>query len=262
MTDMTMPRPVGFCKWRHEAAYLLTVPIRGSGVADCYGGFMRLSSIFIAGVIGLSACAFADQTGAVTKTKGSDSDFSHKWLVRVRALDLVPQNGSGAFNFGGTAIGADAVHLSTKVFPEVDFSYFFTRNIAAELVLTYPQQHDVTLAGVGNIGTLTHLPPTLLAQYHFPIVNQPWEPYLGLGINFTWITSSNLNAAGTPLDVTTTSYGLAYQGGIDYNLNKCWLINLDFKHLYIHTNVKAGGSIVTNVDVNPNLFSVGVGYRF
>ena len=58
------------------------------------------------------------------------------------------------------------MHVSSKTIPEIDISYFFTPNIAAELILTYPQKHDVTLDG-NNIGTFKHLPPTLSLQYHF-----------------------------------------------------------------------------------------------
>ncbi len=226
---------------------------RGIKIADvATEGILKFTLFLVAGLAALSAVGMADQ---------NDKPL-HPWMVRVRALDLVPANNSGAFNFGGTAIPADAVHLSTKAFPEVDFSYAFSKNLSAELVLTYPQQHDVSIAGVGHIGTLTHLPPTLIGQYHYPIANTPYDPYVGLGLNFTMVTSSSLNAAGTPLDVTKTSLGLAYELGIDYKLNERWVVNLDFKHVNIHTNVKAAGAIVTNVDVNPNLYSIGIGYRF
>jgi outer membrane protein len=31
--------------------------------------------------------------------------------------------------------------------PELDISYFFTPNFAAELILTYPQKHDIRSNG-------------------------------------------------------------------------------------------------------------------
>jgi outer membrane protein len=83
-----------------------------------------------------------------------------------------------------------------------------------------------------------------------------------LGINYTIITDSNLSAGGTPLDVTKSSVGLAYGAGLDYKLNERWSLNLDYKHVYIRTNVKAGGAILTNADINPNLVSFGIGYHF
>ena len=56
--------------------------------------------------------------------------------------------------------------MCDKTIPELDISYFFTPNIAAELVLTVPQEHRVYLNGT-DIGSFKHLPPTLTLQYHF-----------------------------------------------------------------------------------------------
>ena len=215
---------------------------------------MRLATWLMLGLCGLSSIGMASQQDKI----------KDPWMVRLRALNMVPANNSRAFSALGLNFAADAISLNTKTFPEVDLTYFITKNIAVELVLTYPQQHDVTLTGVGNIGTVTHLPPTLSVQYRFPIDNNPLTPYVGLGINYTKIARANLNAAGTNLDVTRDSFGIAYGVGVDYKLNETWSLNLDFKHVNITTNVKvqATGAILTNLDVTPNLFSIGIGYRF
>jgi outer membrane protein len=214
---------------------------------------VKLSSITAASILALSSLAVA-QTQE-TKTP---------WLVRLRVLQMTPLNHSRAFTALATNFGSNAVELNKKTFPEVDLSYFFTPNWAAELVLTYPQQHDVTLAGVGKIGTVTHLPPILSAQYHYPIKNSAFTPYVGLGLNYTRITSASLRVQTTDLDVTRDSVGLAYGIGCDYKLTDRLSINLDFKHVNIKTNVKvaANHAILTNLDVDPNLLSIGIGYRF
>lgn len=67
---------------------------------------------------------------------------------------------------------ANAITVNDKTIPEVDITYFFTPNIAAELVLTVPQKQTVTvqpsaLGGPVDIGTFKHLPPTMMLQYHF-----------------------------------------------------------------------------------------------
>ncbi len=77
-------------------------------------------------------------------------------------------------------------------------SYFFSSNLAAELVLTVPQEHDVRLNGA-KIGTLSQLPPTLLVQYHFPM--NGYKPYVGAGINYTQFTTSDIaHGSVTPDD--------------------------------------------------------------
>ncbi len=176
------------------------------------------------------------------------------WMVRLRAVSLQPADKSDA----APGIPADAIHVSSKTIPEVDISYFFTKNLATELVLTVPQEHDVTLAGT-KIGTFKELPPTLLAQWHF-LPGQTVDPYVGLGANLTLI--SDVKLANGALDLDTSSLGPAAQAGVDIRVAKQCFINLDVKYMQIRSDVKAGGAKVTTVKVDPMLYGVGVGYRF
>lgn len=177
------------------------------------------------------------------------------WLVRVRAVDLSPENKSDQVNGAGAS---DRITINEKVIPEIDISYFFTPNIAAELVLTYPQKQDVRLDGT-KIGTFKHLPPTLLLQYHF-MPEAAFSPYVGAGINYTRISGVDL-ANGLQLD--SSSVGGALQIGADYKINKNWLINFDIKKVQISSDVKtASGAKISSVKIDPWLIGVGVGYRF
>ncbi|GLH70909.1 outer membrane protein [Geothrix rubra] len=176
------------------------------------------------------------------------------WMVRLRAVALQPADKSDA----APGIPADAIHVSSKTIPEVDISYFFTKNLAAELVLTVPQEHDVTLAGT-KIGTFKELPPTLTAQWHF-LPGQTVDPYVGLGLNLTLI--SDVKLAGGALDLDKSSVGPAAQAGVDFKVAKQCFINLDVKYVQLRSDVKAGGTKVTTVKVDPMLYGVGVGYRF
>ena len=82
------------------------------------------------------------------------------FMVRVRALNMNVENGNSP------SVPGAKVEINNKTFPEIDFVYNLTRNISTELVLTYPQKHDVSLQGV-KIGSVKHLPPILLLQYQF-----------------------------------------------------------------------------------------------
>lgn len=177
------------------------------------------------------------------------------WMVRLRAVQIQPANKSDA----APGIPADAIHVSDKTIPEVDFSYFFSPNLAAELILTVPQQHDVTLAGT-KIGTFKHLPPTLTAQWHF-LPGQTVNPYVGAGLNFTLI--SDVKLLNGALDLDKNSLGLAAQAGVDFKVAANCYINLDVKYAQLRTDVKtAAGAKVTTVKVDPFLYGLGVGYRF
>ena len=172
------------------------------------------------------------------------------WMVRGRIINMQVANGNDP---------AASVAVDNKVFPEVDISYFFTRNIAAELILTYPQEHDVTVQG-SKIGTLKHLPPTLTVQYHF-MPEATFRPYAGVGLNFTWI--SDVKLPGVPgADVDRTSVGPALQVGADVKLADKWFFNVDVKKVYIKTDVTVNGAKLTTLHIDPLLASVGIGYRF
>jgi outer membrane protein len=187
------------------------------------------------------------------------------WLVRVRALYMKTADRSEAIPSLGVA--ANDVTVNNKWFPEVDISYFFTKHVAAELVLTYPQKHDVTveesvLGGPVKIGTFKHLPPTLSLQYHFN-PDGDIRPYVGAGVNLTFILSDKLAIPGVGnLSLDSTSVGAAYGAGFDFNIARNTVLNFDVKKVYIGSDVKLGGTKVSAVKVDPLLWSVGLGWRF
>jgi outer membrane protein len=171
------------------------------------------------------------------------------WQVRLRAVHLNSDNGDS------TGLG---LSINDKTIPEVDISYFFTPHIAAELVLTIPQKHDLR-AGGATIGTLRHLPPTLTAQYHFNPGGSV-RPYVGAGVNYTRFSSVHLPAG---VDIDRSSFGGALQVGVDIPLPyKNLVLNFDIKKLWLGTDVKVAGAKVGQFDVDPVLFGVGLGWRF
>ncbi len=169
------------------------------------------------------------------------------WMVRARAVSVEWANKDTA--------GAAGVWAKDKTIPEVDISYFFTKNIAAELVLTYPQKVDI-YSGPNNIGHLNALPPSLLLQYHFTNFGQV-KPYVGAGVNLTHF-GRNASLAGNTISVDKYSVGYAAQVGVDYMIDKHWGVNLDVKYLQIDTYVSGVGEL----KLNPVTAGVGVTYKF
>ena len=203
---------------------------------------MKKSLLAVAAVCAMtSGAAFAQQAEG-------------PWLVRVRAVNLDSANKDST--------GLD-LSINNKVIPELDISYFFTPNIAAELILTYPQKHDLRSGGV-DIGSLKHLPPTLLAQYHFTNFGG-FKPYVGVGLNYTNFSSVNFDpavqAALNP-SIKRNSWGAALQVGFDIPLTKQLSLNFDVKKVYIKTDVYSGDFKAGTFKVDPVLVGVGLGYRF
>lgn len=181
-----------------------------------------------------------------------------EFLVRARAVYVDFDNGQK--DGLPASLGGSAVEAQSRWIPEVDLNYFFTKNIAAELVLTYPQNVDINIGGVKQ-GTIKALPPSLMLQYHFDL--GAFKPYVGAGVNYTIFTKRR-NILGGAAEVDQSSVGLAAQIGFDYELNKNWSINADVKYIQMNTDVKltSNGTKVGSVDLNPITAGVGVGYRF
>ena len=177
------------------------------------------------------------------------------WMVRFRATNL------DMANKDSTGLG---LTVNNKTIPEVDVSYFFSPNLAAELILTVPQKQTVHSSALNaDAGTFKHLPPTLLLQYHFTGL-QGFKPYVGAGINYTKISSVNLDAGSAlnPVTLDSHSWGSALQAGLDIPLDKNWSLNFDVKKIYIKTDVYSKGVSAGSLKLNPVAASVGIGYRF
>lgn len=193
--------------------------------------------------------------GLMSATSVAHADDS-PWMVRARAVYLDFHNGqSGGLPLGGTT----RVEADSRWIPEVDISYFFTPNIAAELVLTTPQSIDIHVGGAKE-GKIRALPPSLLVQYHFTQFGA-FKPYLGAGVNYT-LFSKRSNILNGAASVDRSSIGFVAQAGFDYMIDRHWGVNVDVKYVQMNTDVHVGGVKVGKVDLNPVTAGVGVTYRF
>jgi outer membrane protein len=200
----------------------------------------------------LSFIAISLITLSVTAQEKSN-DFN-KWQVRLRVITIMPDVNDD--------LDAANVDISTAVVPELDFTYFFTKNWAAELILgTAKHNVDVDLGGGIDLGHVWLLPPTLNLQYHFN--GTTVKPYLGAGLNYTiFYGVDEGDVVGMDYD---NAVGFSMQAGLDYNLSEKWFINLDIKKLLLKTDVKVDtgeGILPVEVDINPLIIGVGLGMRF
>lgn len=213
-------------------------------------------------------------------------------VVRLRAAYVNPDEKS---RLGETvnSLALDSQNVMTNdanlsvgnnTIPELDISYYITKNIAAELILAVGTKHSVSVVGdsgtasavdVGNqyLGKVNLLPPTLTAQWHFN-PDQMIDPYVGAGFNYTNSLDRKLTfSAGTlntnDIRIDRSMFGLVAQAGVDVNLGSGWLINADVKYINVSTDVKeraAGSSAawtkIDKLDINPWVFGVGIGKRF
>jgi len=207
-----------------------------------------------------SALVAATLMSSAALAEGFKTKEAGDFLVRVRGIGLIPDESSSISVIGGEA---DA---SNEYVPEVDFSYFITDNIALELIAA-TTKHDVdvegsTLGADVNLADVAILPPTLTVQYHFMPSNR-FSPYLGAGLNYTFFYDEE--AAGGAVTSVDFENGIGYalQAGMDIAIGGNWSANVDVKKIFLNTDVKVnGGAINADVDLDPWVVGIGIGYRF
>lgn len=182
-------------------------------------------------------------------------------IVRAGAVVVAPNESSD------DVAGNGEFQISNNTQLGLNFGYMLTDNFGVELLAATPFSHDVSLGG-NKIAETKHLPPTLVAQYYFGNAQSALRPYVGVGVNYTNFFdnefTNDLNGALTDLSMST-SWGLAAQAGIDYQVNKNWLVNASVWYAQISTDVKfklTGDTKVIDTDINPWVYMVSVGYTF
>lgn len=196
------------------------------------------------------------------------------WLVRARLINVSPDDSSGPISIAGAPVAGSGVSVDSAVTLDIDFTYMFTPNWGAELLLDLSSRHDIsatgTLGGLGKIANARVLPPALLLQYHFN-PNGKVQPYAGAGINYTYFFDENASASlagalgGSARVSLDSSFGLAAQAGADIDLNNGWYLNLDVKYIDINTTANITspvGLTRVGVDINPWVYGIGVTKRF
>lgn len=204
----------------------------------------------VAAVIGLVAWAPVD---AYAKKEAGDI------LVRLRGIAMIPDAGGGTIEFGGDA------DLDNDYVPELDFTYFFTENIAAELILA-TTRHKVMVnrstAGDLDLGHVSMLPPILTLQWHF-LPKEMLSPYVGAGLNYTIFYRETDGSSINSIDYEN-SFGYAFQAGLDIEITDTWSLNIDLKKVFLNTDIVVNGGAINapDTDLDPWVVGIGFGYRF
>ncbi len=192
-------------------------------------------------------------------------------IVRAGAITVDPQESSSDIKIGGAPQAGLKATLDSDTQLGLNFAYMVTDKVGIELLAATPFSHTVGTKGLGGLklGDIKHLPPTLSVVY-YPLDKQSAvQPYVGLGVNYTWFfddkLTSEAEAAGfRGLDMKD-SWGLAAQVGADFMLTDNIMLNAQLRYIDIETKgtTYAGTTKVTvDVDVDPLVYMVGLGYKF
>jgi outer membrane protein len=159
----------------------------------------------------------------------------------------------------------------------LNFLYFYTDNIAIELLASTPFEHDVTIHDENSVlnvdgiklADAKQLPPTLSALYYFD-TQSAFKPYVGVGINYTIFFDEQFEDAPKELGLSNleldSSFGLTVQLGLDYLLTDNLHVNFSARYIDLGTEATfdVGGESIgkSNIDIDPMVYSVMLGYKF
>lgn len=194
------------------------------------------------------------------------------WMVKGGYNQIIPRVSSGnltAPSLPGAKV--DVGHATGVIFT---IAYMLTDNLSAELFLGTPYKHDLVgegaLQGVGKIGTIEQLPPTLFFQYRFRDAASSFRPYAGLGVTFAVfrneVGSAILTAMTDPGKATTfkvdSAWGLTPQIGVVYALDEKWFVDAGIAKSFLKTTAALSTGQRIDVKLNPVVLNLSLGYRF
>jgi outer membrane protein len=200
-------------------------------------------------------------------------------ILRAGAITVDPHEDSGDIYVGALSISVPGTKatLDSDTQLGLNFAYMLTDKVGIELLAASPFTHDVGVAGMpggfaslnGKLGEIKHLPPTLSLVYYPLDSKSAFQPYVGAGINYTWFFDDKLSSEAeskgfSSLDMKD-SWGLAAQVGMDYMLTEHVMVNAQVRYIDIDTTGTTsfgGAKVKVDVDVDPLVHMVGLGYRF
>lgn len=199
------------------------------------------------------------------------------FVLRLGAVNVDPDSDSSNIHLPGVPA------LQTEVADDTQFGiipmYMVTDKVGIELLAATPFEHDISLEGKGlslNAGSTKHLPPTLSVQWYPRGGQSGWQPFLGLGVNYTYFFDEETDkemddALGAVLGATKTSleldgsFGLSAEAGVDIPLGEKWAISAAIWYIDISTNGTVStdvGDVHFKTNIDPFVYHLGIARRF
>lgn len=209
-------------------------------------------------------------------------------IIRAGAVTVDPHESSSSIKVdrgslaGGNLHGKATLDSDTQL--GLNFAYMITDHIGVELLGATPFTHNVRVKGTnlggadlginGKLGKISHLPPTLSLVYYPADPSQAFQPYVGAGLNYTWIFNEKLSNSAKSYDGggfqnfrVKNTWGWAAQIGADYMITDNLMLNAQVRYINIDTRAtvysqRLGQRAKVDLDVNPWVYMVGIGYKF
>lgn len=192
--------------------------------------------------------------------------------------DLIADNLGNLTAALGTKTG---VGVDSNTQAGITAVYMMDAHWGLEVLAATPFKHDITARGTGSLGVYSvgetkQLPPTLSMLYFPNSAESAWQPFIGIGVNYTGFfderTDGNFESVfGDSTIDLDNSWGLAGRIGFDYALSNdwgltasAWWIDIDTEGtVKSPTGVGLGvQSLAVDVQIDPVVYQVGFYRKF
>ncbi|WP_254603174.1 OmpW/AlkL family protein [Burkholderia lata] len=249
-------------------------------------GDIRMWKIHGAGIAaGICAMSLGVASGSACAQSAGSFSVSTGWTHAVingsaDPLTLVSVGGK-TVNQTETGTGGHANDANTL---GVMLEYYVTDHIGVALQGGYPIYLDFEGSGAfAKYGVIAHAKPgvpQLNVRYHFFEAQSKFRPFVGIGVNYTWIyngaiTNSaflhdSVGPGGSATVSGSSSWNPVFEIGGNYKLSKHWSITGSLAYMPLKTTLTltgttaAGVTLVSKakVGLNPLISFVGVTYTF
>jgi outer membrane protein len=219
-----------------------------------------LASTLVAAVcVAGAGAAHAQAAGQITVNLGWN-----KIMPKVESSDLTPPA------LPGSKID---IHSASALY--VTLNYMITDAFSVEALGGLPYKHNIVgagaVSGVGKIGTIHQISPTLLLEYHLMNATDAFRPYLGIGPTFAKFyktdSSGRLTAVTNPGGPPTTiggdtEWGGTLAAGANYKIDPHWSVNAAIFKTMIKTKAELSTGQMTRANLNPVSINATIGYTF
>lgn len=229
----------------------------------------KITLILAASLMALAGAARAEQPAVGT----------HTFYLGLAHIDVNSKAGpleGGSRQF--PAPGAQ-IRVGDATTTGFGYTYRFAPSWSGEIVLGIPPSHKIYGNGViknaGQIAVVRQMPPTVFVNYHLGEYFSKVQPFVGVGLNYTYFekkrsTPTGDAISGGPTRITLeNSWGAAAHVGLTVQYTKQWSLTATAAYADVRSNMRSYTQtnsgveeLHTKINFRPMVYTMSLGYSF
>ena len=194
-----------------------------------------------------------------------------QWLIALGINETSPQVKSG--DLSPPSLPGTRTDVRSARAPILTVVKMLTDNWSVEGFLGLPYKHEIVgagaIQGVGRLGSVKQVSPTVLLQYRFLAPGDGFRPYLGIGPSYAHFFeergSATLTALTRPVATRMKiddALGLSMQAGANFKLTERWFLDASVIKTLLKTTTTLSTGQKLDARLDPVSTNFSVGYRF